>query len=384
MKIVEVISDTNIGGAGVLLVNRLKNTDLETYNTTVLLPRGSALAARLRDVSAEVIEIKCIGDKSFDVFAVFKYLRIIKRLAPDVINCHGALSARIAAKLCRVPVKICTRHCVFPPKYKNKLLVKIIGKINTALSDRFIAVAYAARQNLLELGVDKDKITVIINGAEQLKILDSAQKSAQRKSLDIATDEIVLIMNARLEAYKGHIWFFEAVKQLIDDGLPIKVLLLGEGSEKEHLLELCGGYCIDKYVIFAGFVDDVAPYMNIADININCSIGTETSSLALSEGMSLGLPAIVSDYGGNPYMVRNGENGYVCRAYDHNALAKCVKKLTYDKELYSKMSKAAVARFNEELNAVAMTKKTTALYDNLYVSYQKRGHIPSIFVDIEK
>ncbi len=384
MKVIEIISDTNIGGAGVLLVNRLKNTDLAKYKTTVLLPCGSALVKRLENLPVDIIEVKCSGDRSFEIAAIFKYLRIFRKLRPDIINCHGSLSARIAAKLGCVPVKICTRHCVFPTKYHNKMLIRVIGYINSSLSDRFIAVAHAARENLLELGVDGAKIDVIINGSQRLYSLDDAQKTAQKKLLGIAENETVLIMNARLEVYKGHLWFFEAVKQLIDDGVKVKVILLGDGSERAHLEDLSKGYGIDKYVIFTGFVNDVAPYMNIAYININCSTGTETSSLALSEGMSIGLPSVVSDYGGNTYMIRHGVNGFVCPCYAHAALAKYVKKLISDKELYSRMSAAAFERFEGELNAASMTQKTTALYESLYQSYQKRGQMPSIFVDIEK
>ena len=105
MKIIEIISDTNIGGAGVLLVNRLKNTDLKKYQTAVALPKGSMLTQRLLDIGVRCIEIDCRGDSSLEVGAIAKYVRLFKKERPDIINCHGALSARIAAKVCRVPIK---------------------------------------------------------------------------------------------------------------------------------------------------------------------------------------------------------------------------------------------------------------------------------------
>ena len=40
--------------------------------------------------------------------------------------------------------------------------------------------------------------------------------------------------------------------------------------------------------------------MSITDVQANASFGTEATSLALLEGMSLGIPAVVSDFGGNP------------------------------------------------------------------------------------
>jgi glycosyltransferase involved in cell wall biosynthesis len=106
--------------------------------------------------------------------------------------------------------------------------------------------------------------------------------------------------------------------------------------------------------------------MNIVDIGINCSTGTETSSLALSEGMSLGVVSVVSDYGGNPYMIEHGVNGLVCPQGDSAKMAGFIELLMDDKELYAQMSRNARARFERELNALSMTRKTNQLYDRLY------------------
>ncbi len=362
MKILEIISDTNIGGAGILLFNRLSCTNLKKYQTAVVLPRGSALYERFTGLGVRCIEVECKGDISFDVCSIKKYMNIIKRELPDIINTHGVLSARIAAYCLRVPVKICTRHCVFPITAKEKML----GKLNNMLSDWFIAVAYSAKANLMQMGIERDKISVIINGAEALKVLDSKQRACIRQSLNIDKNTIVLSFCARLEVCKGHEYFLETLKRLCDDGVDVVALLIGDGSQRKKLRALCKKYKIESRVIFCGFVSDISPLMNIADININCSVGTETSSLALSEGMSLGLPAVVSDYGGNPYMIKHGENGFVCRQRDSLQMAEYIKILINDRKLYEKMSCRARARFDSELNAAAMTEKTNRLYDELY------------------
>jgi glycosyltransferase involved in cell wall biosynthesis len=102
--------------------------------------------------------------------------------------------------------------------------------------------------------------------------------------------------------------------------------------------------------------------MNITDINVNCSIGTETSCLALSEGMSLGIPAIASDYSGNKYIVKNKVNGLIFSQKDHIALAKSILLLVNDKKLYSYLSQNAKNRFINELNAERMTLETERYY----------------------
>ncbi len=369
MKIIEIISDTNIGGAGVLLLNRLKYTDIQKYDTLVLIPKRSMLAPRLENLGVGYREISGNANKSMDVRTVREYVSVFREIKPDIINAHGCLSARIAAWLCGVPVKICTRHCVFPVGKISFAQKKIMGALNSLLSDKFIAVAHAAKQNLIELGVYEEKIEVVINGAVSLRKASDSERAQTRKRLGISGESAVLGMCARLEKYKGHEWFFETFRILLDNGSDVNAILIGDGTQREYPEGLCKQYGIEERVHFIGFVSDVSPYMNIVDINVNCSVGTETSSLALSEGMSLGIPAVVSDFGGNPYMIAHGENGLVCECYDSRKMADYICDLINDSELYQRMSLAARERFADELNARAMTEKTNKLYDRLYNAY---------------
>ena len=364
MKVVEVISDMNIGGAGILLINRMKNTDLNKYRTTVVVPAGSLLRKRFEDIGVRCIEVNCKGDSSFGMDAVLKYMSILKDLKPDIVNTHGCLSARLAAKLIGVPVKLCTRHCYFA-EGKKHLLRRLGSRLSAELSDGFIAVADIVKKQMTDNGVPEEKITVIINGAEALERSTEEESSRLKSCLSIKDGVCVLGICARLEVCKGHEWLFETLRILVDDGEEIVALVIGDGSRRAELERLSEQYGIGESVRFVGFQKNVSPYMSIIDINVNCSVGTETSSLALSEGMSIGKPAVVSDFGGNPYMVRHGENGFVCRCYDSSQMAKYIKKLLHDKELYSSMCKAALKRFEEELNAREMTKKTNLLYDSM-------------------
>lgn len=361
MKIIEVISDTNIGGAGILLLNRLECTDLGKYPTAVCLPRQSKLIPKFENIGVECIKTDATPDSSWNVGDIKKFKRVFDREKPVIVNCHGSLSGRVAAKLSGVPVKICTRHCVYPVSRFEKLT----GKINSSLSDAFIAVAHSARENLIAMGVNGRKIHVIINGAKGLVTTSREERLNLKAELGITQEDFVVCICARLEKCKGHKTLFRAVKLLKERGVKCVALVIGSGSQREELEKYCEKNGLTKNIIFVGFVEDVYRYMNISDLNINCSEGTETSSLALSEGMSIGLPAVVSDYGGNPYMVRHGENGYVYGCGDAGRLAQLICELMNDKRRMAQMSLNAKKRYCEELNAEAMTKKTNRLYDEL-------------------
>ena len=150
-KIIEVSSDTNIGGAGKCLLTLLENFDYERFEVKVLLPENSLLKQHIDALKIPVIEVKGIADKSLDAKAIGELKRIFKHEKPDLVHTHASMSARIAARQAGAKV-IYTRHSVFPPSKKlSKGPGKVInGMINNYLADGIIAVAEAAKENLTD------------------------------------------------------------------------------------------------------------------------------------------------------------------------------------------------------------------------------------------
>ena len=362
-RLLHIITDTNIGGAGVLLLCQLKYFDRAKFDICVVLPRASELVPRVKALGYEVIESRHGADSSFEVTAVGEYVTIIKKYRPDIVHCHGALSARIAALMCGVPVRIHTRHCAYPPRAIMRRLPMrwLTGWINNTLSSGIVAVADAAADDLTALGTHSDKIRVIINGAEPLKKLSDDERRAARMALGFSDNDFVVGMFARLEECKGHKCLFEAVAKIEKDSR-IKILLCGRGSLDDELHRLAVSLCIADRVVFAGFCPDISPYMNAVDLNVNCSIGTETSSLALSEGMSIGRAAVVSDYGGNGAMVENDVSGVVVPRANADALAAALTELENDRDLLGRMSEAALRRYDERFTPQRMTRELEEFY----------------------
>ena len=82
--------------------------------------------------------------------------------------------------------------------------------------------------------------------------------------------------------------------------------------------------------------------------------------------MSLGKPAIASIYGGNPYMVQNGYNGFLCEKQNTDALVAEMKKFYLDRELHQKMSQNARAAYEEKFTAAKMTRQLEEIYRQEY------------------
>jgi len=360
-KIIEVSSDTNIGGAGKCLLILLKEMDRKKFQPVAVIPKNSLLKPLIDELGVKVIEVDGIADKSLDLTAVAALKRVFKREKPDVVHAHASMSARIAAKLCGCKV-IYTRHSVFEPSPKiSKGIGKLLnGMVNNYFAHRIIAVAEAAKDNLTKTGVSEKKIDVILNGVYPVKKREDTDSI--RKFYNVEPEDKVVSIIARLEDIKGHDYFIEAADMLLSKGNKVKFIIAGTGSYEEHLKEKVKSLSREEDIIFAGFVKDVAGLMSITDIQANASFGTEATSLSLLEGMSMGIPAVVSDFGGNPGVISDGVNGFIVPQKDSKALAGSIERLLQDNQLYSKISENCKKVFEEKFTAQVMTRNTEKIY----------------------
>lgn len=374
IKVLNVLTDTNIGGAGRLLVHYLRNFDRSRFEVYVALPEGSLLIPEVEKVGYNVITTKYGKDKTFEAGAVKELCGIIRELKPHIVHSHASLSARVASLLCGTKSRMYTRHCAYDlPESAKRFPKKLItGAVNNTLSTAIVAVADAAAENLTDTGVDPRKITVIQNGVERLPVLPEKEKKELRASLNIAETDTVLIINARLTAVKGHDYLLRAFKGISEAKEDVKLIVLGTGEEEARLKALAKELDISDKVIFTGFVSDVAPYINISNINVNFSWGTETSSLAISEAMTLGVPTVASDFGGNPGMIEEGVNGILVPNKDEIALRDALIGLINDPERLKKLGAGARELYEKRFTSAVMTRKLEALYEKEYKDKYER------------
>ena len=363
VKVLNVISDTNIGGAGRVLLNYLKYADRTAFDTAVALPAGSLLAGPLREAGAAVHELDISPDKSFDRADVGKLKTLIGRLDPDIVHTHGSLSGRVAGRRCGKTV-IYTRHSVFPP---GRLLRTAPGRLvnkllNEHYADRIIAVSQAAKDNLTESGIRSDLIDIILNGVEPVPRLPREERPALRARYGVGEDDFACGLVARIEPYKGHLTVLDAVKELLDGGLQVKLLIAGTGAYEETVRRKASELGLGGAVAFLGFVSDVSAVYGMLDAQLNASWGTEATSLSLLEGMSAGLPAVVSDYGGNPYVIEHEKSGLVFKSRDSAALAGCIRRLARDRALLDRLGAGAAESYEARFTGGSFAKNIETVY----------------------
>ncbi len=367
MKVLHVISDSNIGGAGVLLTTLLRHFDRERVQSVVALPEDSALIPRIRDLDVPIRTLRHPCDR-FSFASLREVRRILSQEDADLIHTNAALTARFAGRLSHIPV-LHTRHCCFPPQgiWRLSAVRRLGGICNRWLSDRVIATAEAAAENLRALGIPQEKMEVILNGSEEVREVDAEELAALRRAYALTDEDFTVGICARLEACKGHDVFLRAAKRAMTllPTVRFRFLIAGDGSRRGELEQLARDLGIADAVRFLGFVGDMAPIYRLLRINVNCSCGTETSCLALSEGMSASLPTIASDYGGNRAMLEGSGAGLLFPTGDADALADAICRIASDTLLERGMKRAARARYLKTYTAEQMTDRLTAVYETM-------------------
>jgi len=364
IRVLNIISDTNFGGAGRVLLNYLQCADRAHFHTLVAVPRGSQLAEPLRAAGAEVREVDAMADRSYAPPDVKVLSALIREVRPQLVHTHGALSGRVAARRNHVPV-VYSRHSAFPVPAKLRYPPgRWVNKwVNEHYADHIIAVSPATRDNLTEGGISEKKITVVMNGTAPVKPLSLPERAALRQELGVPPDAAAFGILARIEDYKGHLYLVQAAKILKAQGRrDFRVLIAGNGAFEPQVRQAVADADVGDLVYLLGFQADAAAVLDCLDVQLNCSYGTEATSMALLEGMSLGLPTIASDYGGNPYVVKDGVSGLLFPSRDAGRLAAAMGRLLDHPEERERLGAGGKARYQAEFTAEAFARNIERVY----------------------
>lgn len=360
MKILHVLTDKNIGGAGRWLLYDLKYHDREKFEVKVVLPKDSLLCQRVAALGVEVIAMEEMADQSYDQKAAVALAKLFRQEKPDIVHTHASMTARMAARRARVPRIFNTKHCMesAPGSLPKKLLRRAI---NHHLSDRIIAVSKAVRRSMIAGGTDPRQIVTIYNGIEPIPIPTAEEKAALLASYGGKAGEKAVGMVARLEEVKDHETFLLGAQKVLEKRQDVRFYIVGDGSLRQELERRTAELGIEENVTFTGFVQEVEQIEAALDIAVITS-KAEALCLSLLESMIAGIPAVGTDSGGVAEVIRHGENGYLVPIGDSDALAERLLELLEDDA--KRKTFGAQAKRDAERNFLAekMTRRIEKLY----------------------
>lgn len=285
----------------------------------------------------------------------------------DLVHAHYAIphaSAAIMAKQIlsemnyRLPV-ITTLHGTDITLIGKDVSYEPVVSYSINKSDAVTAVSQSLLDDTLKLFHIQNKISVIPNFIDlnrfKVKPLDHFKKAIAPHG------EYILIHSSNFRKVKrvdDVLKVFAKVRETV----PSKLILIGDGPERQSLEQLSRDLDISSCVIFLGKQEAVEELLAIADVFLLPS-ESESFGLAALEAMACGVPIISSDAGGLPEVNIHGVSGFISPLGDVDDMAKNVISLLTNSDLLATMRQTALKTASKfELENVI------PLYENLYNS----------------
>jgi len=210
---------------------------------------------------------------------------------------------------------------------------------------RVVTVCRPFAEQLERLGVQPDRITILHNSVKPFVPLPEEAVQSVRHELGLADDEAVILSVGRLSREKGHADLIRAAAALeAMSGAPrFRVVIVGDGPERERLAQLASRLGIEKRITFAGFQRDTKPYYAMATVMAVPS-HSEGSPNVVLEAMAAGLPIAANAVGGVPEILEENVTGLMVPPRNPEAMAKALLRILSDGELRGRLGAAAQAR----------------------------------------
>ncbi|GAB61614.1 MAG: glycosyltransferase family 1 protein [Candidatus Jettenia sp.] len=270
----------------------------------------------------------------FDFSPSKKIAEIINRENIDIIDCrlqiallYGFLGRILAKKKVKFTTSV---HTTINRNRKDELLDRLLYVQLMKYCDRVITVCENQRKYWIrKYPFLEEKCITIHNGIDIDEFKDDVsedEKKALRASLKIEDDELLVGTVAGFRPEKGHEYILRALKLLLNSGVKIKLILIGDGERRNYLQSLAHELGIWRNVIWLGLQKEPKKYISIFDIFLMASYRVETFSNAIIEALSMSKPVIATDVGGTSEMVKDGVNGFLVRPKNPEDIS---EKITY-------------------------------------------------------
>jgi len=337
-----IVCYPTFGGSGVVATElglELSKRGHEIHFITYSQPvRLELLSNNVHYHEVNVPEYPLFLYQPYELALSSKLVDMVKLHGIEILHVHYAIPHAYAAYMAK---KMLQEECIYIPIVTtlHGTDITLVGShpfYKTAVtfsinkSDAVTSVSQSLKEDTLRLFDIKNKIDVVPNFIDLSKH-ENHFTDCQRGMM--ATDNEKIIT---------HISNFRTVKQIpdvikvfynIQKEMPAKLMMVGEGPEREPAEKLCAKLGISDKVVFFGNSNEIDKILCFSDLFLLPSL-TESFGLAALEAMASGVPVISSNTGGIPEVNSHGYSGYLSPVNDVEDMSKnAIHILSDDKRL---------------------------------------------------
>ena len=227
---------------------------------------------------------------------------------------------------------------------------------------RVVTVCGPFADALVSRGVEHDRISVLHNSVKPFIASPVEEVQRLRQNLGLQNQTVILAVG-RLSFEKGMADLLRAVGVISKtDGAPdLRLVLVGDGPERELLARLAAQLGIEAKVTMAGFQRDTKPYYSLGNV-LAVPSHTEGSPNAVLEGMAASLPIVATAVGGVPEILEEGVTGLMVPARNPEAMAGAILRVLTDPEMGLRLGAAGRQRAESDFTPVAYKRSLVKFY----------------------
>ncbi len=330
------------------------------HRVGVVCPTRSRLLTWCRDHEVPCFALPMRGE--LDLLAGARIARLCRRHGFGLLHLHTAHAVTLGlwAKMLMPSLRtVATRRVDFPVG-RNPFSR---WKYGASRLDRIVCISSAVKDILVADGIEESRLVVIPSGVDLDRFARVPRSAALREALGIGRDKLAVGTVAALAAHKDYPTLLQAAAIVTASHERVNFVAVGDGPLRHRLRALVTNLGLDRRFVFAGFQEDVGPYLRVFDLFVLAS-RTEGLGTSLIDALAAGLPVVATRTGGIPEIVEDGMNGLLVPPRDPLALAQAILRLVADESLRARLAQAArpsVARFAIE----ATVGRYLALYEDL-------------------
>lgn len=311
----------------------------------------------------------CMFSGRVDMRAIRRLRRLIRERVPDIVHTltNRALSNALLATM-GLPV----RHVAYrgtPGHLSRWNPGAWLTYLNPRL-DRIVCVCDAVRDSLIRMGVHPERLMRIYKGHDPAWYETGAR--ADRKVFQAPDDAFLVGCVANMRRSKGADILLKAL-DFIPERENVCVLFIGAASDRKFR-RLARTERWAKRIRMMGYREDAASLMAACDVFVMPS-RREGLCKAIIEAMAQGIPGIVSDVGGLPEVVTDGETGWVVRPKNAADLAAAILDACRNRDKLRRFGDRARTRIRSDFTVERTVSETLALYRELVPASRGDGQL---------
>lgn len=361
LKILHTESHRQWGGQERRVFNESRWMSRQGHRIVIVAPETSPLYERARRQGWETHAL------AFSKWGIVKdALRLrtmLRRIRPDILNTHGNTDSKVglpAARGLPIPCVIRTRHSTPPVGnswYNRQLYGRLCHVVLTTAS-------CISRQIHQDLGVPANRIQTIPSGVDRPDTLvaPEAARRALAAEIGLANDQRFIGFIGRITREKGAGVLAEAFADIRESLPGYHLVFIGEGNQAVDVERLVRERKQAAYIHLLGYRDDPWPYFRALDCFVLASSKYEGVPQTMLQAMFAQCPAVGTEVGGIPDIVRPNQTGLLVPPDDPPRLAEAILHTIQAPEATRKRVAAAYRNVCRHHTLAAMGHKILGVY----------------------